>query len=107
MTGLDLRIGRILSVEAHPNAEAKQLRVARVDVGAGRPLSAPFEAGENQSPASNEQVGYAQRQVVLNVNGISGEPEKLVNRLFVFLCNLKSVKIKGTESQALMLCARK
>lgn len=107
MTGLDLRIGRILSVEAHPNAEAKQLRVARVDVGAGRPLSAPSEAGENQSPASNEQVGYAQRQVVLNVNGINGEPEKLVNRLFVFLCNLKSVKIKGTESQALMLCARK
>ena len=106
LTALDLRLGRVLSLEPHPNPEAKQLLVARVDVGAARPLSAPSDAGENQSPASAEQVGGAHRQVVLNVNGIS-EPQQLVGRLLVFLCNLKPVKIKGVESQALLLCARK
>ncbi|XP_007902443.1 tyrosine--tRNA ligase, cytoplasmic [Callorhinchus milii] len=76
---LDIRVGRIISVEKHPDADS--LYVEKVDVGEEQP-----------------------RTVVSGlVQFVS--PEQLLNRLAVMLCNLKPQKMRGIESQAMLLCA--
>lgn len=76
---LDLRVGKIIKVEKHPDAEA--LFVETVDVGESEP-----------------------RTVVSGLVGLYPE-EKLQNRLGVFLCNLKPVKMRGITSCAMLMCA--
>nr|XP_022290160.1 tyrosine--tRNA ligase, cytoplasmic-like [Crassostrea virginica]XP_022290161.1 tyrosine--tRNA ligase, cytoplasmic-like [Crassostrea virginica] len=76
---LDLRVGKILEVKKHPDAES--LYVETVDVGEGTP-----------------------RTVVSGLAGLY-PMEKLQDRLGVFLCNLKAVKMRGVESQAMLMCA--
>ena len=63
----------------HPDAES--LYVETVDVGEGTP-----------------------RTVVSGLAGLY-PMEKLQDRLGVFLCNLKAVKMRGVESQAMLMCA--
>ncbi|XP_051892027.1 tyrosine--tRNA ligase, cytoplasmic [Pristis pectinata] len=76
---LDIRVGRIISVEKHPDAES--LYVEKVDVGEAQP-----------------------RTVVSGlVQYVSAE--ELQNRNVVMLCNLKPQKMRGIESQAMLLCA--
>ncbi|XP_067950678.1 tyrosine--tRNA ligase, cytoplasmic-like [Watersipora subatra] len=76
---LDIRIGRITNVEKHPDADA--LFVETVDLGEDTP-----------------------RTVVSGLAGLVTE-ESLRDRLGVFLCNLKPQKMRGIESQAMLLCA--
>ena len=76
---LDLRIGTILSCEKHPKAD--RLLVEQIDLG-------------------NGDV----RQIV---SGIAAhyEPQELVGRRVVVVANLKSTKLRGIESQGMILCA--
>ncbi|GAB1598932.1 tyrosine--tRNA ligase, cytoplasmic-like [Argonauta hians] len=76
---LDFRVGRILSVEKHPDADS--LYVEKVDLG-------------EESP----------RTVVSGLSGLI-PMEELNNRLGIFLCNLKPQKMRGIESQAMLMCA--
>jgi len=76
---LDFRVGKILSVEKHPDAES--LLVETVDLGESSP-----------------------RTVVSGLAGIV-PMEHLTGRLGLFLCNLKPVKMRGIESTAMLMCA--
>ncbi|KAG9493003.1 hypothetical protein GDO78_001110 [Eleutherodactylus coqui] len=76
---LDLRVGKVLTVSRHPDADS--LYVETVDVG-------------EESP----------RTVVSGL--VKYVPsEDLVGRSIVLLCNLKPQKMRGVESQGMLLCA--
>lgn len=76
---LDFRVGRILSVKKHPDADS--LYVEEIDVGEGK----------------------ARTVVSGLVKFIPAEG--LQNRLVVLLCNLKPVKMRGITSEAMVMCA--
>ena len=78
---LDIRVGRIIDVSQHPEAES--LYVEKIDLG---------EA--------------AARTVVSGL--VNFVPiEEMQNRMVVVLCNLKPCKLKGVESCGMVLCASK
>lgn len=76
---LELKVGTILSCEKHPKAD--RLLVEQIDLG-------------------NGDV----RQIV---SGIAAhfQPEELVGRKVVVVANLKPAKLRGVESQGMILCA--
>ncbi len=74
---LDMRVGRITAVKRHPDAES--LYVEEVDVGEG-----------------------AVRTVVSGLVKFVAE-DGLLDHLVVLLCNLKPAKMRGIESQAMVL----
>ncbi|XP_054855586.1 tyrosine--tRNA ligase, cytoplasmic [Eublepharis macularius] len=76
---VDLRVGKVLSVEKHPDADA--LYVEKIDVGEPEPRT-----------VVSGLVEFVPR-------------EELQDRLVVVLCNLKPQKMRGVESQAMLLCA--
>ncbi|XP_026524447.1 aminoacyl tRNA synthase complex-interacting multifunctional protein 1 isoform X2 [Notechis scutatus] len=76
---LDLRIGCIMTAKKHPDADS--LYIEEVDVG---------EA--NLRTVASGLV----KHVPL---------EEMQNRMAVFLCNLKPVKMRGVVSQAMLMCA--
>ncbi|PAA91082.1 hypothetical protein BOX15_Mlig021276g1, partial [Macrostomum lignano] len=76
---LDIRVGRILDVSVHPDAD--QLYVESVDLGEDRPRT-----------VVSGLVKYL-------------PADQLRNQLFLFLCNLKPAKMRGIESSAMLLCA--
>ncbi|XP_071112509.1 tyrosine--tRNA ligase, cytoplasmic-like [Haliotis cracherodii] len=77
---LDLRVGRITEVCKHPDADS--LYMEKVDLG---------EEGSTRTV----------------ISGLAGlyPMEDLKDRLGVFLCNLKPQKMRGIESQAMLMCA--
>eukprot|EP00164_Ancoracysta_twista_P001688 GFYU01002212.1.p1 GENE.GFYU01002212.1~~GFYU01002212.1.p1 ORF type:complete len:753 (-),score=306.90 GFYU01002212.1:155-2413(-) len=76
---LDTRVGKILEVNEHPSAE--RLFVTKVD------------------------LGEEQRQIVAGLREIYTADE-LVGRTVVAVCNLKAAKLKGVESQGMLLTAQ-
>ncbi|CAL1295016.1 unnamed protein product [Larinioides sclopetarius] len=76
---LDLKIGRILNVKKHPDAES--LYVEEIDVGEEKPRTV---------------VSGLVKFVPL---------EEMQNRLVVVLCNLKPAKMRGITSEAMVMCA--
>ena len=76
---LDIRIGKIVEVEKHPDAES--LYVEKIDVGEAVP-----------------------RTIVSGL--VQHVPmEEMTDRMVVVLCNLKPAKLKGIESKGMVLCA--
>lgn len=76
---LDLRVGKIVDVKKHPDADS--LYVEQVDIGEGKP-----------------------RTVVSGL--VKFVPiEEMQNRMVVLLCNLKPAKMRGVASEAMVLCA--
>ncbi|CAL8078872.1 unnamed protein product [Calicophoron daubneyi] len=76
---LDMRVGRIMEVSKHPDADS--LYVEKVDLGEGR-----------------------LRTVVSGL--VKFVPiESMQNRVGIFLCNLKPAKMRGVESEAMLMCA--
>lgn len=75
---IDLRVGKILKVENHPNAD--KLYKMQVDFGAER------------------------RQVLAGIKQWY-KPAELVGKSAVFIVNLEPRKIRGEESQAMILAA--
>ncbi|XP_013863201.1 aminoacyl tRNA synthase complex-interacting multifunctional protein 1a [Austrofundulus limnaeus] len=76
---LDLRVGRIVSAEKHPDADS--LYVEQVDVGEAAPRTV---------------VSGLVKHIPL---------EQMQNRMAVLLCNLKPAKMRGVVSQAMVMCA--
>lgn len=76
---LDIRVGKVVSVEKHPDADS--LYLEKIDVGEEQP-----------------------RTVVSGLVAYISQ-EQLQDRLVVLLCNLKPQKMRGIESQAMLLCA--
>lgn len=76
---LDMRVGKIVSVKKHPDADSQY--VEKVDVGHG--------------------------QILTVVSGLVNYVpiEEMQDRLAVFMCNLKPAKIRGVLSEGMILCA--
>ncbi len=74
-----LRTGKVLSAEAHPNAD--KLLVLKVDIGEAEP-----------------------RQIVAGIAS-KFQPDELVGRRVVVVANLKPAKIRKVESQGMLLAA--
>ncbi|KAK9869659.1 hypothetical protein WA026_003407 [Henosepilachna vigintioctopunctata] len=78
---LDIRIGKIVEVSKHPDANA--LYVEKIDLGESTP-----------------------RTIVSGL--VDFIPiEEMRDRMVVVLCNLKPAKMRGIESQGMVLCASK
>lgn len=77
---VELRIGRVLSVEPHPNAD--RLFVLKVD------------------------LGTEQRQLVAGIRASYPDPFALVGRDVVVVANLEPAKLRGIESQGMLLAAQ-
>jgi len=73
---VDLRIGKVVSAEAHPDAD--KLIVLQVDLGS------------------------EQRQIVAGLRQYY-EPEALVGRTIVVVVNLEPAKLRGVWSQGMLL----
>ncbi|CAK7321320.1 tyrosine--tRNA ligase, cytoplasmic [Vulpes vulpes] len=76
---LDIRVGKVISVDKHPDADS--LYVEKIDVGEAEP-----------------------RTIVSGLVQFVPK-EELQDRLVVVLCNLKPQKMRGIESQGMLLCA--
>jgi len=75
---VDLRIARILEAREHPNAD--RLLVMRID------------------------LGTEQRQLVAGIRG-HYQPAELIGREIVVVANLEPRKMRGEESQGMLLAA--
>uniref|UniRef100_A0A0A9W919 Tyrosine--tRNA ligase n=1 Tax=Lygus hesperus TaxID=30085 RepID=A0A0A9W919_LYGHE len=76
---LDIRVGKIVEVSLHPDAES--LYVEKIDLGEGAP-----------------------RTIVSGL--VNYVPiDQMLNRNVVVLCNLKPAKMRGIESCGMVLCA--
>lgn len=76
---LDLRVGKVVSVEMHPDADS--LYLEKIDVGEDEP-----------------------RTVISGLAGLV-PMEEMKDRMVVMLCNLKPQKMRGIESKAMVMCA--
>ncbi|MBN1943958.1 MAG: methionine--tRNA ligase subunit beta [Phycisphaerae bacterium] len=75
---LDLRVGKVLEAAAHPNAD--RLLVLKVDLG-----------GEVRQLIAGIRAAY--------------EPEAIVGRRIVVVANLAPRKMRGLESQGMLIAA--
>ena len=73
---VELRTARVVSAEAHPNAD--RLLVLQIE------------------------VGEEKRQLVAGIRG-HYEPEELVGKTLVIVANLEPAKLRGIESQGMLL----
>lgn len=76
---LDIRIGKIVDISKHP--EADSLYVEKIDVGEEHPRTI---------------VSGLVKYIPI---------EEMQNKMVVVLCNLKPAKMRGIESQGMVLCA--
>jgi len=76
---LDIRIGKVVEVTQHPDAE--KLYVEKIDLGEPSP-----------------------RTIVSGLVDFVPQ-EKMLNRMVVVLCNLKPAKMRGVESKGMVLCS--
>ncbi|KAM4584334.1 aminoacyl tRNA synthase complex-interacting multifunctional protein 1a [Odontesthes bonariensis] len=76
---LDLRVGRIITAEKHPDADS--LYVEQVDVGEAAPRTV---------------VSGLVKHIPL---------DQMQSRMAVLMCNLKPAKMRGVVSQAMVMCA--
>jgi len=77
---VELKVGKVISAEDHPNAD--KLQVLRVDVGEETP-----------------------RTVVAGLKG-HYEPAELMGKTIVVVTNLEPARLRGVESQGMLLAAQ-
>ena len=75
---IELRVATIKSAEAHPNAD--KLMVLQVE------------------------LGDAQRQICAGIRG-QYAPEELIGKQIVVVANLETAKLRGLDSQGMLLAA--
>lgn len=75
---IDLRVATILAAEAHPNAD----RLLKLQI----------------------DLGSEQRQICAGIRGVY-EPETLVGKQIIVVANLAPRKIRGEESNGMLLAA--
>jgi len=78
---LDLRVGKIIEIEEHPNAD--KLFVMKVDLGEGK---------------------SKERTIVAGLRG-HYKKEELEGKKAIFVANLEPVKLRGIESNGMILAA--
>nr|CDS23245.1 aminoacyl tRNA synthase complex interacting [Echinococcus granulosus] len=76
---IDMRVGKIVEVERHPDADS--LYVEKVDMGEGK--------------LRTVISGLVPHVPIEKMRGLMG----------IFMCNLKPVKMRGIESQGMLMCA--
>lgn len=76
---IDLRIGRIVEVQKHPDADS--LYLEKIDLGEAQPRTV---------------VSGLVKHVPI---------EEMNNRLVVVMCNLKPAKMRGVTSEGMVMCA--
>lgn len=103
---LDIRIGKIVEVSKHPEADA--LYVEKIDLG----LWFSWEifcwlSIMSQSDANHSSLFSGEENPRTIVSGlVQYVPQnEMENRLVVVLCNLKPAKMRGIESAGMVLCA--
>jgi methionyl-tRNA synthetase len=74
---VEMKTGKVLAVEVHPNAD--KLYVVRVDLG----------AGETRTVVAGVRAWYA--------------PEQLVGKTVIVAANLQPRALRGVESQGMLL----
>jgi methionyl-tRNA synthetase len=77
---IELRVGRVLAAEPHPNAD--RLLVLKVD------------------------LGTEQRQLVAGIRASYQDLQALVGREVVVVANLEPAKLRGVESQGMLLATQ-
>ena len=99
---LDIRVGKIVEVKKHPEADA--LYVEKIDLGKWFNLIY-FDWIKLLSSFPVIWIGEETPRTVVSglVNFVS--EEEMFNRMVVVLCNLKPTKFKGIESAGMVLCA--
>ena len=80
LNGIEIRVGRIREVEDHPRAD--KLYVLRID------------------------LGDEERQIIAGLRGYLGR-EELIDKKVLVVTNLKYVRLRGMESQGMLLAAEK
>ena len=99
---LDIRIGKIVEVERHPDADG--FYVKKIDLG-------KFSSGVLFDFCQIYQkyvccwLGEETPRTVVSGLVKFVSESAMLNRLVVVLCNLKPVKMQGIESSAMVLCA--
>jgi len=91
MKKVDFRVGRITSVRRHP--EAEKLYVEEIDLG----------EEEEDKTNKNEK----KKKIRTIVSGLADHftTDQLQNRFVVVAANLKPMKLRGVESQGMVLAA--
>lgn len=82
---LDIRVGRVLSAENHPDADS--LYVEQIDIG---------EFTDDGQPKPRTIVSGLRAFVPL---------DQFVGSTVLVLCNLKPMKLRGVKSHGMILCA--
>ena len=77
---IELKVATVLAAEPHPNAD--RLLVLRIDLG----------GGDERSLVAGIRATY--------------DPASLVGRQIVVVANLEPAKLRGVESQGMLLAAR-
>lgn len=76
---IDLRVATILAAEPHPNAD----RLLKLQI----------------------DLGTEQRQICAGIRNYAGEPASLVGRQIIVVANLAARKIRGEDSNGMLLAA--
>ena len=76
----------------------------QVDLRAARVLSAERIEGADKLLKLQVDLGTEQRQLVAGI-ALAYEPEALVGRRIVVVANLKPARLRGVESQGMLLAA--
>jgi methionine--tRNA ligase beta chain len=76
----------------------------QVDLRAARVLSAERIEGTDKLLKLQVDLGTEQRQLVAGI-ALAYEPEALVGRRIVVVANLKPARLRGVESQGMLLAA--
>lgn len=93
---VDLRVAKILDVKEHPDAE--KLYVVQIDVGGEKSSHSALQNSKLFDSSSQK------RQLVAGLREYY-KKEELIGKIAVFVANLKPAKIRGIESQGMILAA--
>lgn len=99
---VDLRIGRVLVAEAVPDSD-KLIRL-EVDLGEDPPTHSTSVQGCPEEFERATGSGRERRQIVAGIKGAYA-PEELVGQEIVVVANLEPRKLRGLESQGMLLAA--
>jgi len=105
LEALDLRVGRIVSAEPHPDADG--LYIEQIDVGdAADDAAADAAAADGTTPTTLTATATTTKTRTI-VSGLAKYVplDELRGSLVVVLCNLKPRALKGVKSHGMLLAA--
>ncbi|MFH1749485.1 MAG: hypothetical protein ABH837_01125 [bacterium] len=97
---LDIRIGKVTEVLKVENAD----KLYKLQVDFGKDASAHSVGSTSSLQVSSGQAGSGHKQVIAGIADKFSESD-LRDKLFPFVFNMEPAKIRGLESQAMILVA--